>query len=247
MKNTLTIIALSAVFAASLFAVEGLAGKVTMGLESDYVFRGKKLADASVQSSVEASYKLGTGSLYAGVWANDPSKTDYTEVDLYVGYKLPVFEKYTADVGMTYYWYTESTSIDRTREIYAGVTYNGLWVNPAVYAFYDFDLEQFTVEASGKYSWDLSKWGLANTSLDVGAKVGAVNTQDVDAGYSAGEAQNSYVYYAVNADVVYALSKTASASVGIRYAANNDDVTTGSAAAQRDDNFFWGFKFAAGF
>jgi hypothetical protein len=239
--KSMKIIALSAMFAGALFAVEGLSVSESVGFESEYLYRGLSVADSTLVATVDASYKLYNGSLYASVLAAVPNEAVYfdKEVKSTVGYKLPVYGKFTADVGASYDWFTNGSYLNRdySREIYAGVTYAGLYVNPAIYAKYDFDLKAWTVDVSGSYSWDLAKYGVANTSVDVGAHYAYISADDAD---NAGNS-DSYAYYGANADVVYHFSKTASASVGARYASNNEDTEVG------DNNVFWGFKLSAGF
>lgn len=267
--KTLRIVALTGLMASALLAadtkswVDSLALKSTVGFESEYVVRGKELGMHSIQLSVEGAYKLYNGSLYAGVWSTTPVAantvgTGYAtpyekEADFYLGYKLPVYEKFTADFGATYYWYldnSQGTSPNNRREIYAGVTYAGLYVNPAAYVYYDFDCKAVTGELSGKYSWDLAKYGMANTSLDVGAYVGAVSAKDADVGYVGAESpKNGYMYWGTTADVVYSITKNASASIGARYAGNNDgqNVEVNKDFRNSADNLWWGTKLTAGF
>lgn len=262
MKKTLTIVALSALFVGALFAdgatnkspmawMDNLSLKSSVGFESEYVYRGKNLAHNVTIWTLQGSYKLYKGNLYAGTIGYNGTSATYTEQDIYVGYKMPIDEKFSLDVGYTYYWYPNQSlapTIDRTNEVYAGVMYNGLYVNPAAYIYYDIDLEQIIVELSGKYSWDLAKYGWANTSFDVGGYVGWLNSDDTNGSQVDAGASNGYTYWGVTADLVYALTKNASVSAGLRYVGNDDEadkVTTGIAA--REDNFGWGFKFSAGF
>jgi len=256
MKQTLTIVALSALFVGALFAADtmksswtdGLSVQSSVGFESEYVFRGRNIAHNVAVWTLDGSYKLYKGTLYSGVKSLNGQNTTYTENDFYVGYKLPVYEKFSADFGGTYYWYTNGApAIDRTFELYAGLIYSGLYVNPAVYVYYDFALERWVGELSGKYSWDLAKYGCANTSFDVGAFLGVLSSRDTNSDQVAGNAKNSYMYYGASADLVYSFNKTASASVGIRYVGNDDDAATGGALFDRENSFFWGTKFSAGF
>ncbi len=255
MKNTLTIVALTALFAGALFAaetttswVDDLSVQASVGFDSEYVFRGRNIDHNVITATLDGSYKLYKGSLYTGLKSINGQDSTYTETNLYVGYKLPVYEKFSADFGGTYYYYSnDNPAIDRTFELYAGLIYNGLYVNPAVYVFYDFALEQWVGELSGKYSWDLSKYGMANTSLDVGAFLGVLAADDADSDQVAGDTKNSYMYYGVTADLVYSFTKTASASIGIAYNGNDDDQSTGDKLFDRENSFFWGAKFTAGF
>lgn len=259
MKKILSIVALSVMLVGAAFAdsksktsnwTDSLSMHSSVGFESEYVFRGRNLAHNVTVWTLEGSYKLYNGSLYAGATGFNGQQHNYTETDFYVGYKMPLHEKFSADFGFTYYWFSNqdlSPSIDRTYEIYAGLMYNGWVVNPAVYVYYDFALERWTGELSGKYSWDLAKYGWARTSLDVGAFVGTVSADDADSDQVAGDTSNGYNYAGVTADLVYAFNKNASASVGIRYIRNDDDAQTGGELFDREESFGWGAKFSAGF
>jgi len=64
------------------------------------------------------------------------------------------------------------------------------------------------------------------------------------------------LYYGATADLVYSFNKNAKASVGIRYAGNNDGGFMGSSGIgfdpndgllNRENNFYWGTKLSAGF
>jgi uncharacterized protein (TIGR02001 family) len=117
--------------------------------ESQYVFRGKKIANGSIQPKIELNYQIPAGSmfpngsLYAGAWSNQPISRRGTaggpdqanEVDLYGGYRLSLdswLKGLSADVGDIYYMYPEAGGssvpnryggpIDRTDEAYFGVT-----------------------------------------------------------------------------------------------------------------------------
>ena len=225
MKKTLSIIALSVLLVGAVFAAEdkkssswtdGLTVDGYWGFESEYVFRGHNIAHNVIQWNAQASYKLYNGTAYMGVLGYNGQQNVYTENDFYFGYKLPMDvygHKFTADVGYTFYWYPNSSAaptLDQSNEVYFGAIYNGLYINPSAYIYYDFNLEQITVEFSGKYSWDLAKYGVANTSLDVGGFIGFLNAEDSNGNQVAGTPNNGYSYWGATADVSYKLNKNAS-------------------------------------
>ena len=133
---------------------------------SDYVFRGAKLADASIQPSIEASY----GDFYAGVWysdaisQNNATATFDSEADLYLGYTRPITEIFSADLGVTRYTYNGGSQGDTT-EVSAGIKTN-LLLSPSVYYYYDFDLEVSSYIGSIGYKLPIPKLGV---SLDFSA------------------------------------------------------------------------------
>ena len=144
MKKTTAIVA-AILAGASVASAQELSVSAAVSYESDYIFRGVRLADEFIAPSVDISY----GDFYAGVWAALPwDSGDETEVDFYAGYGFGVSETVSADVGVTYYTYPDS---ENTVEIYGGLSFEAP-LSPAVYAFYDFDLEALTIEASGGHS-----------------------------------------------------------------------------------------------
>jgi uncharacterized protein (TIGR02001 family) len=176
---------------------EGSALSVTVDVTyvSDYIFRGAKLGDASLQPSIEAAY----GDFYAGVWHTSEissSTTNSTETDLYAGYGFAVSDVVSLDAGVTRYTY-EGGSGD-------------VLLSPSLYYYYDFDYEVSTVEASIGYSFPIDQIG---ASLDLSAKYGWVSPD-------AGEDRN---YAVLGAAVPYSLSETATLTVGVDYFINDGD------------------------
>lgn len=213
----------------SVFAALGLATAAqaqdlsittTVGYESVYVFRGAELADDIFQGSVDLAF----GDFYGGVWTAQPiTQSQANEIDFYAGYGFAVSELVSLDVGGTYYYYPEAGSGDSgTFEAYIGAAFD-LTLSPAVYVYYDFDLEVITVEGSAGYSMPLND----DTSFDLGGYVGYIEPDEGDGQY----------YLGATADVSYTFTENASGSVGIRLS----DLEDG------DTEFYWGASFTAGF
>jgi uncharacterized protein (TIGR02001 family) len=201
MKNTLIALSLAGVLATAAQAQNSppptpmgdLTGTGAISYESQYVFRGKKIADSSIQPKAEVGMQLNANSnFYIGSWANEPvsrrsgagaAQFQKDEIDLYAGvyYDLPA--NVSVDVGDTYYWYPEnggssvpSTTgipLDRSDEAYIGFIYNtasmlpgNTNLNPAVYYYHDFNKAADTVEVSARYTWDLTQaLGFSGLSL----------------------------------------------------------------------------------
>jgi uncharacterized protein (TIGR02001 family) len=171
---------------------------------SDYVFRGVKLADASIQPSVEAAY----GDFYAGAWHSSELSNNNggTETDLYAGYGFAVTDIISLDVGGTAYTYSGGSS-DDTLEAFVGASFDVL-LSPTLYYYYDFDNDESVVEASIGYSIPLDA---IKASLDLSAKYGWV----------APDAGEQRVYGVVGAAVPFKLSETATFTVGVDYIIND--------------------------
>ena len=211
-----TALALAALVAGvSAQAQEGSALSVTVDVTyvSDYVFRGTKLGDASVQPSVEAAY----GDFYAGIWhTSELSHNDgLTETDLYAGYGFDLNDQVSLDAGVTQYTYDGGSSDDST-EAFVGASADVL-LTPSVYFYYDFDYENFTVEASVGYSIPLE---VIKASLDLSGKVGYVDLGDEDPREAL---EDNYTYFVAGAAIPFKLSETATFTVGVDYVYNTED------------------------
>ncbi len=207
-KNTTAIVA--AILAGASFAsAQELSVSTAVAYESDYIFRGVRYADEFIAPSIDISY----GDFYAGIWAALPVDSPETvgdiesEVDFYAGYGFGLSETVSADVGFTYYTFPNEADglIDgdvNTFEIYGGLSFEAP-LSPAVYAFYDFDKQEFTLEVSGGNSVKVSE----TTSVDFSGYLGGV---DVRKGLD-------YLYYGAGVSYVVALAENASWSIGVNY------------------------------
>jgi len=204
-----TTLALAALVAgSSVQAQEASALSVTVDVSyvTDYVFRGAQLGNASIQPSVEAAY----GDFYAGVWASNPisNDDDLSEVDLYAGYGLAVTDMLSVDFGVTRYTY-EGGSGDDSTEVYVGLAAD-MMLSPSLYYYHDFDYEVNSVILSVGHSLPVDA---INASLDFAASVGYINRVDAD----------DYTYASVGVAIPYALSETATLTVGVEYIYNDTD------------------------
>jgi len=263
-KTIATLAAAGAATASYADFLSDLSISGTFDFETQYVFRASKLASQSFQPSVEFGYPVIGGDLYAGVWTNQPIANAQAptglpgqiaqipqgnEIDFYAGYAYPVTDIFTLDLGATYYWYPEAASgigapffppfptgggaINHTTEVYFGVSADVL-LSPAVYFYYDFDLEQTLIEFSIGYSLDLGEYlGAEGLSFDTGAYLGILNTGDTSGGAATNFIlnplpgggsgyENGYTYGGVTGDLVYAFNENVSGSIGVRWSINND-------------------------
>ncbi|WP_309397880.1 hypothetical protein [Cerasicoccus maritimus] len=239
MKKAIATIAIAgAATAASADFLSDLSIAGTFDYESQYVFRSAKLAYESFQPSVDFGYSVLGGDAYFGIWTNQPitglshaGNGFANEIDFYLGYAYPVTDIFTVDAGFTYYWYPETIAGSglpgQTREIFLGGSADVL-LSPALYVYYDFDLEQVVVELSIGYSLDLGEYvGAEGLSFDTGAYLGFVDTEDGSAGLTTPKVKNGYTYGGITADLVYALNENVSSSIGVRWSVNNDGDSAG--------------------
>jgi uncharacterized protein (TIGR02001 family) len=208
MKKTILALAALAV-GASAYAQESAKSALAVTLDvtyvSDYVFRGLKLADASIQPSVEASY----GDFYAGVWhSNDiNSSAGASETDFYTGYNLAINETFSADVGVTRYTYNGSGSSQfNSTEAYAGIKADLFGLSPSAYYYHDFDYEVSSYIASIGHTIAISQVGL---SLDLSATYGWIQAPKSTGG--------DYSYWGAGVALPYSLSETATLTAAVNY------------------------------
>ncbi len=216
-KTALALAAVAAGVSAQAQEASALSVTVDVTYVSDYVFRGVQLGDASVQPSIEASY----GDFYAGVWhTSELSHNDgATETDLYAGYGFAVTDIVSLDAGVTQYTYNGGNGDDST-EVFVGLAADVL-LSPSLYYYYDFDYDYSTVEASIGYSLPVDA---INASLDFSASVGVIIPDN-------GE---NYTYGSVGVSVPYALSDTATLTVGVEYIVNDSENIGGYGASGTD-------------
>jgi len=242
MKKFITTLAMVSVAAgASAQSMQDLSVSSTFAFESEYVFRGAELGDKSIQPGVEFGLPVMDGDLYAGVWASQALEGGTEEYDVYVGWSTALTDMFSIDAGVTFYMYPETgNTVDDTKELYVGVSADVMF-SPAVYAYYDLDLEQFVVELSAGYDFDLEEqFGLTATTLALGGYIGMVDSGDLNGGQAATEVENGYSYGGATADVIYAFSDNVEFAAGVRYAANNDDATGPIGSLGSEENFWYG-------
>ena len=183
--------------AVSSVRADDINGSVSVGYESQYIFRGFKLADESMVASVDLEFE----NAYVGLWTNQPLVRGYdNEVDFYGGMGFDVADGISMDVGGTVYYYPESGGNTDTFELFTGFVFD-TDLSPSVYVYYDMDLEALTLESSVGHSFELDD----NVSFDVATFLGWVDVEGA-----------SYSYFGASADVVISISDNSSGYVGLR-------------------------------
>jgi len=254
MKKLIAILAIAgAMGVSSLSAQTGdslsdLSISGTFDFETEYVFRGVQLSEASFQPSVEFGFPVLGGDLYAGVWTNLPATQVANEVDIYAGYAYPVTDIITVDAGFIYYWYPNATNTNPAGngvyayiEPYVGASFDVL-LSPALYLYYSIDqagsnsYNLLTIEASIGYSFDLSEYvGAEGISFDVGGYVGYIIPDN-----STNAGMQSAFYGGVTGDLVYAFNDNVSSSVGVRYSNYSGSGQSAGPYAANQNNVWFG-------
>ena len=162
---------------------------------SEYVFRGTSLGDSSLQPSTEIGFDFGltVGAWYSAGLGSD-SSVQVDEVNLYANYSLPIEGPISLDVGGTYYYFPQFGSLLETEggagsyEVYGSVGLSDFALSPAATVYYDFTLENLTLEGSIGHSLPLPREGW---TLDLGLTGGLVDS-DAGTDYEWGTATASF-------------------------------------------------------
>ena len=152
-------------------AGEDLGAEVSVGYDTDYIFRGANLGQDLLWSDVNVSTSLSDGlGLNIGAWYANPTDAGDDELDIYAGVSTDLGGM-SLDLGITYYHYPGATG-SNTLEFGAalGTSVGAFDVSLGVY--HDIDTENTYVELGAGTSFDLTD----NISLDLGATIG--NNQD---------------------------------------------------------------------
>ena len=152
-------------------AGEDLGAEVSVGYDTDYIFRGANLGQDLLWSDVNVSTSLSDGlGLNIGAWYANPTDAGDDELDIYAGVSTDLGGM-SLDLGTTYYYYPGATGTN-TLEFGAalGTSVGAFDVSLGVY--HDIDTENTYVELGAGTSFDLTD----NISLDLGATIG--NNQD---------------------------------------------------------------------
>lgn len=253
MKKITTIAALVAGFCGTVFAQDGsfpsnsilnpsmslFRVSTAVGYESEYVFRGEQRADDSIQPKVEIAYPIFGFDLYCGTWMNFPidregqgSYNQLTEIDFYAGLNYS-FGAFSIDFGGIYYWYPDQPYyMSGNTEVYVGLsmdTSSYLWginLNPSVYYFYNFDLEQNVIEFSLGYELPIGNLLMGWNSLTMPLRGYAgwltAERRNGDQDPTGYKWKDSYMYFGCSADIAYALTQYCTISGGVRFSYNDN-------------------------
>ncbi len=235
----------TAALALCAFPLTATAGDISVStsvdLVSDYVFRGVSLADTAIQPGVEVS----KGDFTVGAWFStgfgNTSIVAGDELDLYASYSVPLSDRFSTDVGVTYYHYPQGGSLFETEgggagsyEVFASLGFDTV-LAPSVSAYYDFTLEAFTLEGGISHSLPVAD----KTSLDLSGSAGLVDGDGF-----------SYEYGLASASLGYGFTDNVSAYVGGNFSINSEDALNfrDILEGEGDDTLLWfGAGIAAGF
>lgn len=227
------------VIAATPACAEELGVSISIDYATEYVFRGTSLGTDVFQPGIEVA----VGDFYAGVWGStgigDSSDSTADEIDYYAGYGFALPGPVSGDIGATIYHYPETGSAfdfgdSSTFEVYGGLSFDTV-LAPSVYAYYDFNLENFTAEGTIGHSIPVGE----RTSLDLG----------LNAGLSTGDS-GDWEWATASVAFGHSFTDVVSAYVGGNYSVNSDNLLDYEDVTLDDgetNQLFFGVGVAAGF
>lgn len=195
-----------------------------MKFETEHVNRGRReISGCAFVPSAEASYQLfDDARVYVGTEASLRTKNDdLNDVAPYVGCMYDINDMFTVDAGYTHHFYNEIGESYDGSELYLGLLTDVMF-SPSVYAEYNFKTEDFNFVGTVGYNFDLSQYAISGLGIDLGAKLGYDRCNKpggID--YNAKMGKKDYMYYGVNADLIYSINDTAKARAGVSYEGNS--------------------------
>ena len=163
------VLAFFSALSADKVAAEDIGAEVSVGYDTDYMFRGVNLgqdllwSDVNVSTSLSDGLDLGVGAWYANV-ADDAGND---ELDIYAGLSTSMGDM-SVDLGATYYYYPDPTAGEGTLEFGIGLGTSAGPIDLSLGLYYDIDLEVAYYEVGAATSFDLTD----TMAVDVGGAIG---------------------------------------------------------------------------
>jgi uncharacterized protein (TIGR02001 family) len=211
-----------------------LGAEVSVGYDTDYIFRGANLGQDLLWSDVNVSTSLSDGlGLNVGLWYANPTEAGDDELDVYAGVSTDLGGM-SLDLGTTYYYYPGATG-GNTLEFGAalGTTVGAFDVSAGLY--HDIDNENTYIEVGVGTSFDLTD----NVSIDVGASIG--NNGDVV--ISGQEDGLTAITITIGAPIGLSDNASLTPYIGINSGLDDNNGSIGAG----DDEIFSGISLSVGF
>ena len=163
------VLAFFSALSADKVAAEDIGAEVSVGYDTDYMFRGVNLgqdllwSDVNVSTSLSDGLDLGVGAWYANV-ADDAGND---ELDIYAGLSTSMGDM-SVDLGATYYYHPDPTAGEGTLEFGIGLGTSAGPIDLSLGLYYDIDLEAAYYEVGAATSFDLTD----TMAVDVGGAIG---------------------------------------------------------------------------
>ena len=201
---------------------------------SEYVFRGVSFANTAIQPGISIS----KGGFTVGTWVSaalgETSEIASDEIDVYASYGWNLTEDLSASVGATIYHFPQSDGGlfdlggSSSLEASFGLSYNTV-LSPSVTAYYDFNLDTFTLAGSVSHSVPVAD----KTNLNLGLTAGFVEVEGGNA--------SDYQWGTASASLGYNVTSASSVYVGANFSLNSKDFLDFPTINDviPDDNLLW--------
>ena len=163
------VLAFFSALSADKVAAEDIGAEVSVGYDTDYMFRGVNLGEDLLWSDVNVSTTLTDGlDLGVGAWyANVADDAGNDELDIYAGLSTSMGD-ISLDLGATYYYYPDPVAGEGTLEFGVGFGTSAGPFDLSLGLYYDIDLEAAYYEVGAATSFDLTD----TMAVDVGGAIG---------------------------------------------------------------------------
>ena len=163
------VLAFFSALSADKVAAEDIGAEVSVGYDTDYMFRGVNLGEDLLWSDVNVSTSLSDGlDLGVGAWyANVADDAGIDELDIYAGLSTSMGD-ISLDLGATYYYYPDPVAGEGTLEFGVGFGTSAGPFDLSLGLYYDIDLEAAYYEVGAATSFDLTD----TMAVDVGGAIG---------------------------------------------------------------------------
>ena len=163
------VLAFFSALSADKVAAEDIGAEVSVGYDTDYMFRGVNLGEDLLWSDVNVSTTLTDGlDLGVGAWyANVADDAGNDELDIYAGLSTSMGD-ISLDLGATYYYYPDPVAGEGTLEFGVGFGTSAGPFDLSLGLYYDIDLEAAYYELGAATSFDLTD----TMAVDVGGAIG---------------------------------------------------------------------------
>ncbi|MDR2432153.1 MAG: hypothetical protein LBD34_00125 [Puniceicoccales bacterium] len=164
-------------------------------------------------------------------------KEKYGRVAPCVGILYTMMDVFTIDTGYTHYFYSSASGDGQkhSNEIYGGIGVN-IFLSPSLYAFYDFNNEDFSLKAKVVYEIDLKERLMQGLGVEVSGEIGYETAKKYNGQCIEGEKRN-FFFYGAGVDLTYTINEKAKARIGVAWEGNSAKTHTWVNDAHK--NFIW--------
>ncbi len=212
---------------------DSVGATLSVGYDSDYIFRGYDSGHDHVWSKLDLAIPLGNDlELGIGAWYTSAFNDGENELDVYADLAYD-FGSFGLEVGYTHYDYPNgllgdgSSNGGETNEAYISLGTTVEMLDLAVAYYYDFDLEISYVEATAGTSFELSPF----VSLDPSIGISYIDIDNAPPGLE----NSGFNHFFARLELPIALTDSATLTP---YVATS--VALDVADDYRENDYFWG-------